>query len=179
MSRIGKKSITIPKEIKVELRERSMSVQGSKGKLSRILPSGINIEIKDDQLRVKGDYNRKIIRAQAGLAFALINNMIQGVSQGYVKELEIVGVGYRAQVQGKSLNLQLGFSHPIAFPIPEGIEIKTPKSMQIVVQGIDKEKVGDVAAGIRAILPPEPYKGKGIRYKGEFVRKKIGKAITK
>jgi len=139
----------------------------------------INIEIKDGQIRIKGDFGRKTTRTQAGLAFALINNMIKGVTQGYVKELEIVGVGYRAQIQNKNLNLQLQFSHPVVFPIPEDIEIKIPKPTQIVIQGIDKQRVGDVAAEIRAILPPEPYKGKGIRYKGEYVRKKIGKAVTK
>ena len=156
-----------------------MIIQGPKGKLSRTFPDMVNIEMKDNQIRLKGEFDRKIIREQAGLTFALINNMIEGVSQGYAKELEIVGVGYRAKIQGENLNLQLGFSHPVVFPIPEGIKIQTPKPTQIVIQGIDKQSVGDVAAGIRAILPPEPYKGKGIRYKGEYVRRKVGKAVTK
>ena len=179
MSRLAKRTITIPKEIKVEQKERCLVVKGPKGELSQVFPAGINIEIKDNQISTKGDFNRKIIRTQAGLVFALTNNMIKGVSQGYIKELEVVGVGYRVQIQGENLNLQLGFSHPVVVPIPKGIKIQTPKPTQIVVEGIDKAKVGDFAAGIRAIYPPEPYKGKGIRYKGEYVRKKIGKAVTK
>ena len=179
MSRLINKVIAIPAEVKVELKGGTIQVQGSKGSLTHTFPDGINIEIKDGRIGAKGDFDRKVIRAQAGLAFALIRNMIEGVSQGYTKELEIVGVGYRTQIQGENLNLQLGFSHPVTFPIPEGIEIGTPKPTQIVIQGIDKQKVGDVAAQIRAIYPPEPYKGKGIRYKGEYVRRKIGKAVTK
>ncbi len=180
MSRLGKKAITIPQGVNIQLSGNSLTVQGPKGKLSRTFPGEfLNIEIKNGQIRLLGDFNKKIVRAQAGLSFALINNMIKGTSDGYSKQLEIVGVGYRAQVQGKNLNLQLGFSHPVAFPIPEGIKIETPKPTQIVIQGIDKERVGDVAARIRAVLPPEPYKGKGIRYAGEYVRRKLGKAITK
>ncbi|MFC1658494.1 50S ribosomal protein L6 [Candidatus Omnitrophota bacterium] len=179
MSRIGKKFIAIPKEVKVELSNATISVTGGKGKLSRLLPAGLEIEIKDGQLRVKGNFKRKLTREQAGLAIALINNMIKGVTDGYSKELEVIGVGYRVQAQGKNLNMQLRFSHPVIYPVPEDIEIKTPKPTQILIQGIDKQRVGDVAAGIRAVFPPEPYKGTGIRYKGEFVRKKIGKAITK
>ena len=179
MSRINKKSIAIPSEVKVQISEGKVVVQGAKGSLSRSFSAGINIEIKDGRITAKGNFDRKIIREQAGLAFALISNMIKGVSEGYVKELEIVGVGYRAQIQEKKLNLQLGFSHPVIFPIPEGITIQTPKPTQLVIQGIDKERVGDVTAQIRAKRPPEPYKGKGIRYKGEYVRRKIGKAITK
>lgn len=179
MSRIDKRTIKIPPEIKVGLREDSVVVQGGKGELSRTFPASVNIEIKDGQIKLKGDFKRKTIRAQAGLTLTLINNMIKGVSQGYIKELEIVGVGYRAQIQGEDLRLQLGFSHPVTYHIPEGIKIQTPKQTQIVIQGIDKEKVGDVAAKIRAIYPPEPYKGKGIRYKGEYVRRKLGKAVTK
>ena len=179
MSRLKNKVITIPAEVKVDFQDGVLVVRGAKGELSRSFPSGVNIEIKDGGISVRGDFDRKTTRAQAGLILALINNMIIGTSQGYLKELEIVGVGYRAQLQGENLNLQLGFSHPILFPIPEGIKIQTPKPTQIVVQGIDKEKVGDVAAQIRAIYSPEPYKGKGIRYKGEYVRKKLGKAMTK
>jgi large subunit ribosomal protein L6 len=179
MSRIAKKIITIPTEVKVKLQGGSLVVQGPKGELSRSFSDSINIEIKDSQIIVKGDFSRKVIRQEAGLTHTLINNMIKGVSQGYIKELEIVGVGYRAQIQGESLNLQLGFSHPIIFPVPKGIKIQTPKPTQILIQGIDKEKVGDFAAQIRAIFPPEPYKGTGIRYKGEYVRRKLGKAVTK
>lgn len=180
MSRLGKKAIIIPKGVNVQLSGNSLEVQGSKGKLFRKFSGEfLNIEIKDGRIKLLGDFNKKAVMAQAGLMFALINNMIKGVSEGYSKQLEIVGVGYRAQVQGKNLNLQLRFSHPVIFPVPEGIKIETPKPTQIVIQGIDKEKVGAVAARIRAILPPEPYKGKGIRYASEYVRKKLGKAITK
>jgi len=178
MSRIDKKTIMIPKEIKVDLSEGNVKVLGPKGELTFTLPAGINLEINNAQIRVKGDFDKKAIRDKAGLTLSLINNMIKGVSQGYVKELEVVGVGYQAQIQGENLKLQLGFSHPVIIPIPEGIKISTPKPTQIVVQGIDKEKVGNVAAQIRAINPPEPYKGKGIRYQGEYVRKKLGKAVT-
>lgn len=180
MSRLGKKAITVPEGVNLQLSGNNLEVQGSKGKLSRSFSGEfLGIEIKDGRIKLLGDFNKKAVRAQAGLTFALINNMIKGVREGYSKQLEIVGVGYRAQVQGKNLNLQLRFSHPVIFPIPEGIKIETPKPTQIVIQGIDKEKVGAVAARIRAILPPEPYKGKGIRYAGEYVRKKLGKTITK
>ncbi len=179
MSRIEKKTITVAAGVKVEFNEHTVVVQGPKGKLSRSFPVGLNIVIEGNQIKIKGDFVKKTIRAQAGLALALIANMIKGTNQGFTKSLEIIGVGYRAQIQGNNLNLQLGFSHPVTLPIPEEIKIQTPKPTQIVVEGIDNEKVGDIAAGIRAILPPEPYKGKGIRYQGEHVRKKIGKAAAK
>ncbi len=179
MSRIAKKPISIPSGVKVEYKSGNLVVQGPKGELSRVLPDVIKVETRDGQIIVEGDFNKKAVRMQAGLAHALIDNMIKGVSQGYVKELEIIGVGYRAQMQGGNLSLQLGFSHPVVYTAPQGIKVQTPKPNQIVIEGIDKEKVGDVAAQIRAILPPEPYKGKGIRYKGEYVRRKLGKAVTK
>ena len=179
MSRIAKKTITVIPGVKVESDKHNVVVQGSKGKLSRSFSTDINIVIEGDQIKIKGDFEKKRTRAQAGLALALIDNMIKGVNQSFTKSLEIIGVGYRAQIQGNNLNLQLGFSHPIVLTIPEGIKIQTPKPTQIVVEGIDKEKVGDVTAGIRAIFPPEPYKGKGIRYQGEHVRRKIGKAVAK
>ena len=160
MSRLGTKTITIPPEVKVEFHEGNLIVKGAKGQISRTFPIGINIEIKDGQIKILGDFNKKTVRTQAGLTFALISSMIKGVTEGYTKELEIVGVGYRVQTQEKNLNLQLGFSHPVVFSIPEGINIQTPKPTQILIQGIDKEKVGDVAAQIRAIYPPEPYKGR-------------------
>ena len=176
MSRIGKKPINILKEVKVEIKGGLIDVEGPKGKLSFRLPDRINLEIKDNQLFIKRISDIKLDRSLHGLCRALIFNMIKGVTDGYSKQLEIVGVGFRAQIQGNNLNMQLGFSHPVNFPIPEGIKIETPKQTQIVVRGIDKEKVGKVASEIRAIYPPEPYKGKGIRYAGEYVKKKIGKA---
>ena len=176
MSRIGKKPIIIPKDIKVEVKDRILFVEGPKGSLSRALSDRVTLEIKDNQLLVKRVADTKLDRAHHGLFRALIFSMIKGVSEGYSKGLEIVGVGFRAQTQGNNLSMQLGFSHPVNFPIPEGIKIETPKQTQITVRGIDKEKVGKVASEIRAISPPEPYKGTGIRYAGEYVKKKVGKA---
>lgn len=176
MSRIGKKSIIIPKDVKVEIKDGLVYVEGAKGNLSLRLSNLVNLQVNDNQLFVKRISDTKFNRSIHGLTRALIANMIKGVTEGYTKELEIQGIGFRAQVQGNNLNMQLGFSHPVNFPIPEGIKIETPKQTQIVVKGIDKEKVGKVASEIRAIFPPEPYKGKGIRYLGEYVKKKVGKA---
>ncbi len=176
MSRIGKKPVVIPKDVKIEAKDRVVSVTGPKGNLTRPLSDRISVEIKDNQLFLSRISDTKLDKSLHGLYRALIFNMIKGVTEGYVKELEIIGVGFRAQVQGNNLNMQLGFSHPVNFPIPEGIKIETPKQTQIVVRGIDKEMVGKIASEIRAIYPPEPYKGKGIRYSGEYVKKKIGKA---
>lgn len=176
MSRIGRKPVIIPKDVKIEVKDGMVYVEGLKGKLSRQLSNRIDLEIKDTQLSVKRLGNTKLDYSLHGLYRALIVNMIKGVTQGYVKELEIVGVGFKAQIQGNNLNMQLGFSHPVNIPFPEGIKIEAPKLTQIVVRGIDKEKVGQIAAEIRAVYPPEPYKGKGIRYVGEYVKKKIGKS---
>ena len=176
MSRIGKKPIVIPKEVKIEIKDGVVSVSGPKGNLQQRLSSRISAEIKDNQLFLGRATDTKLDKSLHGLYRALISNMIKGVAEGYVKELEIIGVGFRAQVQGNNLNMQLGFSHPVNFPVPEGIKIETPKQTQIVVRGIDKQKVGEIAHEIRAIYPPEPYKGKGIRFVGEYVKKKVGKA---
>lgn len=176
MSRIGRKLILIPKDVKVEVRDGSVFVEGAKGKLNRTLPNRISLEIKDNQILVKRISDTAQDKSLQGLIRALIFSMIKGVTEGYVKELEIIGVGYKAQIQGNNLNMQLGFSHPVIFSMPEGIKITTPKQTQIVVTGIDKEKVGEVASEIRAVCPPEPYKGKGIRFVGEYVKKKVGKA---
>jgi len=176
MSRIGKKPVAIPKDVKVEVKDRVVSVTGPKGNLIQLLSDRISAEIKDNQLFLKRIADTKLDKSLHGLYRALIFNMIKGVTEGYVKQLEIIGVGFRAQVQGNNLNMQLGYSHPVNFPIPEGIKIETPKQTQIVISGIDKEKVGKVASEIRAVFPPEPYKGKGIRYFGEYVKKKVGKS---
>jgi len=176
MSRIGKKPVVIPKDVKIEVKDRVISVGGIKGNLTLRLSGRITVEIKDNQLFLKRVSDTKLDKSLHGLYRALILNMIKGVTEGYVKELEIIGVGFRAQIQGNNLNMQLGFSHPVNFPIPEGIKIETPKQTQIIIRGIDKEKVGKIASEIRAIYPPEPYKGKGIRYSGEYIKKKIGKA---
>ncbi|MFH0826931.1 MAG: 50S ribosomal protein L6 [Candidatus Omnitrophota bacterium] len=176
MSRIGKKPIAIPKDVKVEVRDGSVFVEGPKGKLNQPFSDRITIEIKEDQVLVKRSLDTKMDRSLHGLYRALIANMIKGVTTGYVKEMEIIGVGFKASVQGSRLNMQLGFSHPVQISIPEGIKIETPKPTQIVVSGIDKELVGRMATEIRAVYPPEPYKGKGIRFVGEYVKKKVGKA---
>jgi large subunit ribosomal protein L6 len=176
MSRIGKKLIVIPKDVKVEVRDGVVYVEGPKGKLNRSLSPRINLEIKDGNIFVKRVADTKMDKSLHGLYRALLVNMIVGVTQGYGKELEIIGVGFKVALQGNKLSMQLGFSHPVIFPIPEGIKIEVPKATQIAIRGIDKEKVGEIAAEIRAVYPPEPYKGKGIRYAGEYVKKKVGKA---
>jgi len=176
MSRIGKKPVIIPKDVRVEVKEGEVLVNGPKGNLKQRLSGRISLDIKDGQLSVKRQANTKLDKSLHGLYRALIFNMIKGVTEGYVKQLEINGVGFRAQSQGNNLNMQLGFSHQVNFSIPEGIEIETPKPTQIIVRGTDKQLVGEVSSEIRAIFPPEPYKGKGIRYLGEYVKKKIGKA---
>lgn len=176
MSRIGKRPVVIPKEVKVELKDGLLQVQGPKGTLTHPLSSRISIEIKDGQLAVSRATDIKTDRALHGLYRALIANMIKGVTEGYLKELEIQGIGFKAQVQANDLILQLGYSHLVHFPIPEGIKVETPKPTQIAVRGIDKAKVGKVASEIRAVCPPEPYKGKGIRYFKEYIKKKVGKA---
>ena len=176
MSRIGKKIIAIPKDVKIEINDGVVSVQGPEGKLDRKLSDRISIEIKDSQLLVKRASNTKLDKSMHGLFRALILNMIKGVTEGYTKELEIIGVGFKASVAGNKLTMSLGFSHPVNFTIPEGIKIETPKPTQLVIRGIDKELIGEVATEIRLIYPPEQYKGKGIRFVGEHVKKKIGKA---
>ena len=176
MSRIGKKLVVIPKEVKIEVKDGVIFVEGPKGKLSRKLSDRISVEIKDDQLFVKRVSDSKIDKSMHGLFRALIINMIKGVTEGYVKELEIIGVGFKAAVAGDKLNMALGFSHPVNIAIPAGIKIETPKPTQLIIRSADKELIGKMASEIRAIYPPEPYKGKGIRYAGEQVKKKVGKA---
>ncbi len=176
MSRIGRKPVAIPSGVKVEIKEGTIFVEGPKGKLSRVLPGRINVEIKDNIANVIRQGNIASDKALQGLIRALLVNMVKGVTEGFVKELEIVGVGFKAAVQGNTLKLEVGYSHPVNFAAPEGIKIETPKATLVVIRGIDKEKVGEVAAEIRLVYPPEPYKGKGIRYLGEFVKKKVGKA---
>lgn len=177
MSRVGKKPILIPKNVKVSVTGNTVLVEGPKGKLIFDAHPNITVEAKADQIIVSRRSDEKSDMALHGLTRSLINNMVVGTTAGYQKELEIQGVGFRAQVSGKKIVLQLGFSHPVDFHIPEGIVIEAPKPTQIIVKGIDKQKVGETAAEIRAIFPPEPYKGKGIRYVGEYVRKKVGKAV--
>lgn len=176
MSKIGKKPVAVPKEVIIEVKNGIVSVEGPKGKLSRKLSERISLEIKDGVLLVKRAADTKLDKSMHGLFRALIVNMIKGVTDGYVKELEIIGVGFKAAVSGNNLNMVLGFSHPINLTIPLGIKIETPKPTQLVIKGIDKELIGKIATEIRAIYPPEPYKGKGIRFVGEHIKKKVGKA---
>ncbi|MCX5710854.1 MAG: 50S ribosomal protein L6 [Candidatus Omnitrophica bacterium] len=176
MSRIGKKPVIIPQGVKVEFKDRTIFVEGPKGKLNRIVSDRIGIEIKDNLVQVSRVADTKQDKSLHGLYRALIANMVKGVTEGYVKELEIIGVGFKAAVQGNNLVLNLGFSHPVNFPIPEGVAIEAPKPTQLVIRSVDKQMIGQVATEIRSIYPPEPYKGKGVRFVGEYVKKKIGKA---
>jgi len=178
MSRIGKKPIEIVKEIKVALNADTVEVTGAKGKLTYKLPDSIAVEVKDNLVRVTRKSDTKKDRSLHGLVRTLIFNMMEGVSKGYVKNLEIQGMGFRAQAEGNNLVMQLGFTHPVKITMPQGIKLEVPKPTLINVSGIDKALVGQIAADIRDIFPPEPYKGKGIRYVGEVVRKKLGKAAT-
>ncbi|MFH1479201.1 MAG: 50S ribosomal protein L6 [Candidatus Omnitrophota bacterium] len=178
MSRIGKKPVQIPEKVNVKIDTGKVFVEGPRGKLDWMLPNHIKVKIEGSEVIVERTTEEKVGSANQGLTRSYISNMVKGVSDGYIKNLEIHGVGYRAQAQGKSVNLQLGFSHPVVYSVPEGITVKTPKPNQIIVEGIDKAIVGEVAAEIRDYLRPEPYKGKGIRYVGEYVRKKAGKAVA-
>jgi large subunit ribosomal protein L6 len=176
MSRIGKLPIAVPKGVDVKLDDRHLTVKGPKGQLELDVHPEITVEIDGDEILVTRPSDQKQHRALHGLTRALVNNMVTGVTDGFERKLEIVGVGYRAEKQGSGLKLSLGFSHPVEYPAPEGISLEVPQPTEIVVQGIDKQKVGQVAAELRAFRPPEPYKGKGVRYAGEHVRRKAGKA---
>jgi len=178
MSRIGKKPVSLPSGVKAVVSGNAVTIEGAKGKLSYSIPSGFKIEVKDNLVSVSRPSDDKQAKSTHGLIRSLINNMAIGVSKGYQKDLEIVGVGFKAQLQGKVLNIQLSYTHPINYAIPEGITIETPKPNQIMIKGIDKAKVGEVAAEIRDYYRPEPYKGKGIKYVGEHVRRKAGKAVA-
>lgn len=175
MSRIGKKPIQIPEGVEVELNGTTVTVKGKNGELTRDLSPAITIVIEDNEMTFTRENDQKANREIHGTTRSIVANMIEGVSTGFAKKLEIVGVGYRAQLQGTKLVLSLGLSHPVEFETPEGIELEVPKNTEIIIKGYDKEAVGALAANIRAIRPPEPYKGKGVRYEGEIVRRKEGK----
>lgn len=175
MSRIGKKPIAVPAGVEVKIDGHTVTVKGPKGTLSRTLNEEMDIKMENNEILVSRPNDEIKNRSLHGLTRTLINNMVVGVTQGFEKKLEIQGVGYNAQMQGKNLKLSLGFSHPVIITPPEGITITTPSSVVILVSGADKEMVGQVAAEIRAWREPEPYKGKGIRYSGEYVRRKAGK----
>jgi large subunit ribosomal protein L6 len=179
MSRIGKLPVTIPTGVEVAEKARTVTVKGPKGTLQIDLRPEIDVTIDGGELRVEpnGSGAARDSRAFHGMTRALINNMVHGVSKGYEKKLEIIGVGWNAKGQGKQLTLNIGFCHPVVLDVPEGLQVETPKPLNIVITGSDKQAVGQFAASIRAIRPPEPYKGKGIRYGGEFVRRKQGKSF--
>ena len=176
MSRIGKLPVPIPKGVKIEWKDDLFTVEGPKGRLARGLPPDVVVELKNDTVDVQRKGEGRRARAMHGLARTLINNMVAGVTSGFQKGLEIVGVGYRVEQKGKYLLFSLGYSHPILFELPEGITAAVTQNTRITLSGVDKEVVGQTAATIRGFRPPEPYKGKGIRYAGEEIRTKVGKS---
>jgi len=179
MSRIGKKSIALPEKVSVAEKAGVVTVEGPKGKLEFELPEGITISQEDAVLSVNRPSDHRRFKALHGTARSIISNMVEGVTNGFSKNLEIIGVGFRAKVAGKALDLSLGKSHPILHPIPEGLTVTVADNTKIKVEGIDKQIVGQFAAEVRGYYPPEPYKGKGVRYVGEYVRRKAGKSVGK
>ncbi|MGE3308507.1 MAG: 50S ribosomal protein L6 [Limisphaerales bacterium] len=177
MSRIGKLPVVIPAKVKVNVAGNAVKIEGPKGRLEFVLPSRTTVEVKDNQLLVKRPDDSAKAKAYHGLARAVLNNMVQGVVEGFSKKLEIQGVGFKAALQGKVLNLSLGYSHPINYPIPDQIKVTVEENTKISIEGPDRQVVGRVAAEIRSFYPPEPYKGKGVRYAGEQVRRKEGKTV--
>ena len=175
MSRIANSPVAIPSGVEVNISGQELSVKGSKGNLSMTVHELVEVEQGDGELQFKATDSTKKSHALSGTFRSLVSNMVVGVSEGFQKELQLIGVGYRAQAQGKKLNLSLGFSHPVEYEAPEGIEIETPSQTQVIVKGIDKQLVGQVSAEIRAYRPPEPYKGKGVRYVDEYVKRKEAK----
>jgi large subunit ribosomal protein L6 len=178
MSRKGKLPIPLPKGVEIKVTEKEVSVKGPKGTLNQLLTQGINVKVEGDQILVLLDEKFPENNDHHGLYRSLIQNMVTGTTTGFDEKLEMIGVGYRAAVQGELLDLQIGFSHPTKLPIPKGLHVKVDKNTQITISGIDKQKVGQFAAIVRSKRPPEPYQGKGIRYVGEYVRKKAGKTAA-
>jgi large subunit ribosomal protein L6 len=184
MSRVGKKPIDLPERVKVSIQNGEVAVEGPKGKLSQEVPNGINVVVEDSKVIVTRSSDDRRVRALHGLTRALIGNMVTGVTQGFAKTLRIVGLGYKAQFENGTLTLQLNYSHPIVYKVPEGIDIAIERSetvqnqpeIPLIVSGIDRQQVGQVAAIIRDFQKPEPYRGKGIKYMGEHIRRKAGKA---
>lgn len=179
MSRIGKLPITLPAKVAIKISDSLLQVEGPKGKLDFQIPSGVEVTQQDGTVEVKRLGETRRHRALHGTVRAVVSNMVKGVADGFMKEMEILGVGYRAAVKGNELDLQLGYSHEVKHPIPAGLTVTVEENTKIKVQGIDKQAVGQFAAEVRSYRPPEPYKGKGIRYKGEFVRRKAGKSVQK
>jgi large subunit ribosomal protein L6 len=175
MSRIGKKAVPVPSGVTANIEGQTVKVKGPKGALEVVLPEDVTVKMESGSVKVDPRNETKRARSMWGTSRTLVNNLIVGVTKGYERKLEITGVGYRAALQGKNLQIALGYSHDVIYPIPAGIAITTPKPTEIIVAGIDKQKVGQVAAEIRAFRPPEPYKGKGVKYEGEFIFRKEGK----
>jgi len=175
MSRVARRPVELPKGVEVSQAQGTLKVKGPKGELMMPLSRTLELTVGDGSAQIKATASTKKARAMAGTTRALLANMVTGVSKGFERRLELVGVGYRAQAQGKQLSLTLGFSHPVAFPAPDGITMETPSQTEVIIKGIDKQKVGQVAAEIRRFRPPEPYKGKGVRYQGEQVVMKEAK----
>jgi large subunit ribosomal protein L6 len=175
MSRIGKKAVPVPSGVTASVEGQTVKMNGPKGALQYVVPDDIVVKFENGAIKVDPRDETKRARSMWGTSRTLVSNLVTGVTKGFETKLEITGVGYRAAVQGKNLQLQLGFSHDVVYPIPEGIAIATPKPTEIVVTGVDKQRVGQVAAEIRAFRPPEPYKGKGVKYAGEFIFRKEGK----
>lgn len=179
MSRVGKKPIEIPKTVKLNLDKQTVNVEGPKGKLSFSMNQRVKMSAKDGVFKVEAYSDSKSDNALQGTTRSVVANMLRGVTEGYQKELLIEGVGFKAALQGKQLNLSLGFTHPVLFDVPEGLTVEVPKPTTVIVKGIDKVKVGQFAAKIHKVYEAEPYKGKGVRYAGEVIRRKAGKTVTK
>jgi large subunit ribosomal protein L6 len=179
MSRIGKKPIAIPKGVKIDVKPGSVEIQGPKGKLQQALPPGIGFNVEGDQLTAATLREDPLLGKFHGLARSLVANAVRGVTEGFKKELDIVGVGYRAELKGKQVHFALGYSHPVVFEVPNGIDVVVEKQTHITVTGIDRQLVGQVAANIRRLRKPDPYKQKGVRYTGEVLKKKAGKTGAK
>ena len=175
MSRIGRKPIPLPPGVRVTVEGREVKVEGPKGTLSHSVPSVLTVSLKDGHLHVSRSVEHRAARALHGLTRSLVANMVQGVSQGFERKLEIVGIGYRAQLQGRNLQLTLGYSHPVLFPLPDGIQAEVDRQVLITLRGADKALVGQSAARLRSLRKPDPYKGKGIKYAEEVIRRKVGK----
>ena len=174
MSRIGKKPVSIPAGVQISLKDSNLAVKGPKGELKRVLPEGVKVAVDKSSVTITRESDEGPIRARHGLVRALINNMVEGVTKGFERKLEINGVGYKAEVAGQKLTMSLGYSHPINFELPKGISAKVDKNL-IVLSGVDRELLGQTAAKVRSFRPPEPYKGKGIKYIEEFIKRKVGK----
>jgi len=177
MSRIGKQPIAIPPKVKVEVKGQHVFVEGPKGKLNWELPRRTSVKVDNGKVLISRQGDDDAVKALHGLSRALVNNMVRGVSEGFIKKLEIQGVGFKAAVQGKAVNLNLGYSHPVVYPIPDQIKVTVEENTKLTIEGPDRQVVGQVASEIRSFYPPEPYKGKGVRYVGEHVVRKEGKTV--